>query len=122
MLFWDIYRSVEGAGASRHHWVPLTPDIADLIGVAKQAPSPDAAAQEWHEAGFADAGAVQFTQNAAREYVPSEEGYPVRLLDGKRSVSSVTNPLQTALRQSGEHPTATLPFLRNVPFIQQWPD
>ena len=31
------------------------------------------------------------------------------------SVSSVTNPLQTALRQSGEQPTATLPFLRNVP-------
>jgi hypothetical protein len=56
-----------------------------LIGVAKQAPSPDAAAQEWHEAGFADAGAVQFTQNAAPEYVPSEEGYPVRLLDGKLS-------------------------------------
>ena len=58
---------------------------------------------------------MQLTQNAAREYVPSEEGYPVRLLDGKRSVSSVTNPLQTALRQSGEQPTATLPFLRNVP-------
>ena len=31
------------------------------------------------------------------------------------SASSVTNPLQTALRQSGEQPTATLPFLRNVP-------
>jgi hypothetical protein len=56
-----------------------------LIGVAKEAASPDAAAQEWREAGFADAGAVQFTQNAASEYVPSEEGYPVRLLDGKLS-------------------------------------
>ena len=114
MLFWDEYRSVECTGASRHHWVPLTPDIADLIGVAKQAPSPDAAAQEWHEAGFADAGAVQFTQNAAPEYVPSEEGYPVRLLDGK--LSRLRFKRDQSAPNGFEQPTATLPFLRNVPF------
>ena len=47
--------------------------------------SPDAAAEEWKETGLEDHAAVQLTQNAASEYRPSEDGYPVRLLDGKMS-------------------------------------
>ncbi|CAL1140069.1 unnamed protein product [Cladocopium goreaui] len=70
-------------GVSPYRWVPLTPEIADLIGVAKEATSPDAAAQEWAEAGLEDEAAAQLTQNAAGEYVPSEDGYLVRLLDDK---------------------------------------
>ena len=59
---------------SRHRWVPLTADFAELLGIAKEATSPDAAAQEWIENGLQDAGAEQLTQNARSEYVPSEEG------------------------------------------------
>ena len=71
------------AGVSPYRWVPLTPEIAELIGVAKEATSPDAAAQQWAEAGLEDEAAAQLTQNAAGEYVPSEDGYLVRLLDDK---------------------------------------
>eukprot|EP00435_Cladocopium_sp_Y103_P012639 s5105_g3.t1 len=39
-------------GMSRYRWAPLTHEIADLIGVAKEAMSPAAAAQEWKEAGI----------------------------------------------------------------------
>ena len=73
------------AGVSRHRWVPLTAEIAELLGIAKEAASPDAAAQEWKDVGLEDEKAVQLTQNAAGDYVPSEDGYPVRLLDGKMS-------------------------------------
>ena len=66
-------------------WVHLTPEIANLIGVAKEATSPDAAAQEWAEAGVEDESAAQLTQNAVGQYVSSEDGYLVRLLDDKLS-------------------------------------
>ena len=70
-------------GVPPHLWVPLTPDVADMLGVAKEAQSTEAARAEWLDTfpGENPPGLLA-TQDFRGDFVPSEEGYPVRLLDG----------------------------------------
>lgn len=55
-----------------------------MLGLAKEAASPQAAHAEWLDT-FESPPAVQPTQDFVGDFLPSEEGYPVRLLDGKMS-------------------------------------
>ena len=96
LLFWHVYRSVDCAGASRHHWVPLTPDIAEFIGVAKEAASP-------LRNGARPASQMQ-ASCSSRRMLPGSTCHQKRdtqlgfwMASSAGSVSSVTNPLQTAL-------------------------
>ena len=73
-------------GVSRHIWAPLTKDVAAMLGLEKEASSPQEAFSEWQEAFPNEAPpGVPATQDFAGDFLPSEEGWPVRLLDGVMS-------------------------------------
>lgn len=57
-------------------WVPLTPDVADMLGVAKEAQSTEAARAEWQDTwpGQSPPG-LPATQEFKADFIPSEEGY-----------------------------------------------
>ena len=54
-----------------------------MLGVAKEAQSTEAAHAEWQDTFPGEnPPALLATQDFTGDFVPSEEGYPVRLLDG----------------------------------------
>ena len=73
-------------GTPRHVWVPLPVEVAEMLGVAKEATSPAAAQAEWKETFPGEMPPeLPATQDFAADYLPSSAGYPVRLLDGNMS-------------------------------------
>lgn len=73
-------------GTPRHVWVPLPAEVAEMLGIAKEATSPAAAQAEWKETFPGEMPPeLPATQDFAADYLPSSAGYPVRLLDGNMS-------------------------------------
>ena len=76
-----------------------------MLGLAKEAASLQAAHAEWLDTfGKESPPAVQPTQDFVGDFLPSEEGYPVRLLDGKMS--------RLRFRRDPLQPTGFLPEWR----------
>ena len=96
-------------GLPRHLWAPLTPQVAAMLGLEKEAASPQAALLEWKEAFENEAPpGVLPTQDFCGDFLPSEDGWPVRLLDGvmsRRSGSDVTQVKSLGMLQNGGWPT-----------------
>ena len=73
-------------GVPRHLWAPLTPQVAAMLGLEKEAASPQAALLEWKEVFESEAPpGVPPTQDFCGDFLPSEDGWPVRWLDGVMS-------------------------------------
>ena len=109
-------------GVSRHIWAPLTKDVAAMLGLEKEASSPQEAFSEWQEAFPNEAPpGVPATQDFAGDFLPSEEGWPVRLLDGVMSRMRYRRDPNEMTGYAAEWRVETDPFLcwKLTPWSQQ---
>ena len=73
------------AGVSPYRWVPLTPEIASLIGVAKEQHRQTLLPKNGQKLALKTNPPPNSRKMLSGSNVPSEDGYLVRLLDDKLS-------------------------------------
>ena len=74
------------SGHTPWQWVPLLPDVAQVLQLSEGARSPDAAEQAWPRAAPNSSADPQHDPAVdGRQYYPDEHGFSVELPDGVRS-------------------------------------